>query len=137
MTALAPMMDHVIHRTSEDERELLHMLGYVHVTGLAPKGLAHIGDTGQIGHNLRPRDLGRFGSNNGVDVIVTMGGEVWLACLSDAKLTLPRTADQLEDLLTKLCPHGSGAYVPCSNGESLSWRDIMHRFSNPDYEPRS
>lgn len=127
-------MSHVVKPTSQDERKLLQAAGFVHVTGLVATSFMNSSDTKPIGHDLHPRDLGRFGSNNSTDVVITTGGEVWLASHTDGSISLK--SELINTVLTELCPNGIGAWVPCSNGEQLNYRDLLKRVADPDCDPR-
>ncbi len=108
--------------TSTAEREVLRLVGFVHVTGLK---VLHDGWQRElyiIGEKLTPNDLGKHGYNNGKTVIVTTGGEVWL-----------KAGSAQVDILQRFCPNGSGAFVPLSNGESVPLHDILARFANSNH----
>lgn len=122
-------MSHVVAYTTDEQRNLLRAAGYVHVTGLTATNSDR-----PIGHNLAPRDLGRHNSNNSTDVIITLGGEVWVA--SHTNDSLRKNGDKIRQVQAQLCPNGVGGWVPCSNGEQISHRDLLMRVSDPDYEPR-
>lgn len=116
----------VLEKTTEDQREKLAIAGFVHVTGLTAFGLGE--EKSVIGENLPARSLGKFDSNNGKVVVVTIGGEVWLG----STMQNPHRAK----LVIEFCPNGRGAHVPCSNGEQLGMNDVLNRLANPDYNPR-
>ena len=68
-------------------------------------------------------ELGHFGNRFGYTVIVTIGGEVWLG--------YDRKTPERDKLLRQFCPKGGGAFVPLCNRESISNRDLIHRFAYP------
>jgi len=103
--------------TTEKERKELQLLGYVHVTGLRT-----IGDKNKpyiIGEKLTVKNYGTRGNNNGVFSLITNGGE-------GTGFVGIRT-----DKLNEFAPNGEGAYVPCSNGERVSMRDLLNRIADP------
>ena len=124
---------HVAKHTTPEERKLLQDAGFVHVTGLNPVNIHGKEDGKPIGHHLRHNDLGRYDSNNGMGVIVTTGGEVWLARQTDQSMRW--RYDSIHTALTTLCPNEKGTFVPGSNGEQLYWRDLLWRVADPDYVP--
>lgn len=101
--------------------ERLRVLGFVHVTGLP---VCHPSDTGQHGDaehlvQAASSQLGCSGNNNGKVVIITQEGEVWIA-----------VANMTTIMVTSNCHH-SGAFVPCSNGESIHLHLILERMQDP------
>lgn len=107
--------------TDDADRAHFKEYGFVHVTGLKVSG-----STGYVvGEKLIPEHLGKYDYNNGVLVINTMGGEVWLR--------VNHGVTNLRILTDKFCPRGAGAFVPCSNGEQISTRDILQRIADPSY----
>lgn len=112
--------------TNHHERNLLTDAGFVHVTGLRywhPDGVSH--EDHFIGKNLRSEELGKYDHNNSMNVIVTIGGEVWIkagAC-----------PDDRSDVILAMAPNGCGAFVPLSNGEQVSHHDLLMRISDPNY----
>lgn len=124
----------------------LQAAGFVHVTGLpcinrpemscylhacgATEALARRGLVDDDAKPVRPkaeiivphlRWLGRSDYNNGKAVIYTEDGEVWLG-----------TGKALNSGLHHVCcPKGSGAYVPCSNGEEIAMHLLMERVADP------
>lgn len=97
----------------------LREAGFVHVTGLPVRDRYGNRDAP---YTVQPRhtELSHWCCNNGMTVIVTVDGEVWL------------TAGICDDeaLLREACPSGSGAFVPCSNGETIDFRFIMGRVAD-------
>jgi hypothetical protein len=68
--------------------------------------------------------FGRWDSNNGKIVINTEDGQVWLAAYSpDYK--------RQQVLAHSLCPKGTGAFVPCSNGETIHVSPVLRRIADP------
>jgi len=121
----------VVQSTNTEERGYLRTAGFVHVTGLRYTA-GSLNSGGKLVPTPRPVELGRHGSNNGVDVIVTPGGEVWLAMFTSGSRL---DTEQVRLTVRTFAPNGPGAHVPCSNGETLSMRDVMKRHGNPDWEP--
>jgi hypothetical protein len=112
--------------TNVEERKVLRDAGFVHVTGLRYHSLHSVEHkTYFIGEQLRSGELGRWCSNNGLTVIVTVGGEVWLKA---------GHASSDSQAISEFAPHGNGAFVPLSNGEQISHIDLMFRFDNPNYD---
>lgn len=109
--------------TTEAQREVLQRLGFVHVTGLVQTDLR--GRESVIGDNLPARWIGRWDHNNGRQCVTTIGGEVWIRTRSKRGMN--------EQEITDLCPNGKGCNVPCSNGESIAFDDIMRRLVDPDW----
>ncbi len=102
--------------------------GFVHVTNL-PAGREDFDEPRPIVAN--PAHHLHHGSNNYMQVAVLQDGEVWLRMY-------PETPDDqiealIEKLLDQLCPKGIGAFVPCSNGESVPSRMLFARHSDPTW----
>ena len=95
--------------------------GLIHVTGLIAYRPCGDGEGYEI--QARRGQLGKWGGNNGVVVLVTGDGEVWLASGS--------AFEKVRGKATINCPNGFGAYVPCSNGEVISMHDLMARVADP------
>ena len=95
----------------------LAVAGFVHITGM--KVQRSLKDQ-ESEVEARVRDLGRYDMNNGKTVLVTVDGQVWLG-----RGLLP------EELIDELCPNGKGANVPCSNGESLEFNNLLYRMAYP------
>ena len=100
-------------------REWLRMNGFMRVDGLLTQG--HNGGRLIV---PRPEWFGRYDSNNGVSVVWTTDGECWIR---------RGFVDGVRD--RDLCPNGHGANVPCSNGEQISFWDMMSRIADPDWMP--
>lgn len=102
--------------------ENLRKAGFVHITGLP---VSHPGDTGQSGdreHIIQTsrQSLSRADANNGKVVVITIDGEVWLAInCENTRNTAIRFAK---------C---EGAFVPCSNGETIHMSWILERLVDP------
>lgn len=111
---------------------MLQRAGFVHVTGLETSDSA-VGRGYRIGESLRFDQVGHWDYNNGLTVVVTPGGELWLtsgqigAGMYD--LGLEETSEGR--ILRELCPNGRGAFVPCSNGEHVSMHDLLLRVRDP------
>ena len=120
----------VIAKTTEEERKVLALAGFVHVTGLTEWGPMN-GQKSVIGEYLPARWLGRYDMNNGKAVFVTSGGEVWLGYPGSRK-----HETGMEEVVPVICPNGQGAFVPCSNGETINTGDILARLADPDWEPQ-
>ncbi|MFA6295495.1 MAG: hypothetical protein WC666_03675 [Candidatus Paceibacterota bacterium] len=103
--------------------------GYVHVTGL-PTNRGHDED-GESKNVIKshPQSLGRYDHNNGVAVVNTMDGEVWIRFSSGNEEVLDNS--EYANLLGQLCPNGNGAFVPCSNGEAIPSYMVLTRVANP------
>lgn len=112
----------ILKRSDTQTRETLAKAGFVHITGLTEHHI--LGAEAVIGNDLPARELGKWDQNNGKMVIITEGGEVWLAVASGS---LP------ENFLRTVCPNGRGAYVPCSNGETIDFNTLLSRIANPEY----
>ena len=110
--------------TNLQTRKILRDAGFVHVTGLATYNHS-TDDFYIIGEKLTEEELGRCDSNNGLTVLVTEGGEVWL------KAGPPASWDS--QVIVELAPNGRGAFVPLSNGEQVSPYDLLHRINDPSY----
>ncbi len=121
----------VVHPTDEMERALLRSAGYIHVTGLQYASRLH-GNVAGI-PTPKPRDLGRWDMNNSTDVIVTTGGETWLAKHSNESFS--QLDEQIRQARKTLAPNGQGVFVPCSNGEVLGWFDTIRRHADPNWDP--
>ena len=96
----------------------LASLGFVHVTGLKVHGPMK-GQEKEI-EAMTKELVGRWDTNNGKVVLVTLDGQVWLG-----KGLLPN------ELVAELCPNGQGAFVPCSNGETIWLNEILDRLAYP------
>jgi hypothetical protein len=94
--------------------------GFVHVTGLPVIG--HLDDLRGREWCIQARScqLGRTDCNNGKIVVVTPDGEVWLASSTNNTL----------DFANAFNTEG-GAFVPCSNGESVHMNFILERIADP------
>jgi len=119
--------------TIAEQRTKLAALGFVRVDGLktfrpgkVPRGREI------VTIEPSPEYLGHWDRNNGLLVIHTTGGEVWLAINVSDPIGEERSI-KTDQLRNELCPNGRGAFVPCSNGEQLSWRELLRRMSNPDW----
>ena len=61
-------------------------------------------------------------------VVITQDGEIWIRHHSNNKAI---ETSEFEILLSDLCPNGTGAFVPCSNGEGIPSYLILYRVSDP------
>jgi len=102
------------HETSE-LNEKLRDASLVHVTGLEYRN-----DLQDYNGEIQPdsRQLGKWDHNNGMTVVITEGGEVWLGYGVSVD----------SELLEKVAPKGKGAHVPCSNGEKVPMAYLLARF---------
>ena len=92
-------------------------LGFVNVTGLPTQSMPN--EPGEPIQAQRSQ-LGKHDYNNGKMVVVTEDGEVWL-----------RGGHLDPSLLGDICPKGNGAFVPCTNGESINGSYLLERVANP------
>ncbi len=115
-------------KTTLEQREVLARAGFVHVTGLTAWG--PMTDQKSVIRLNLASDLGNIGYNNGVTVIVTLGAEIWLAVGPKMDVL------GFRDVATSIFPKQNGAFVPCSNGESVYGKDLLRRIADPDWEPR-
>lgn len=116
--------------TSQDERVALAAAGFVRVDGLPLFDMYGKKQDRLIGERTGADDLGKYDSNGGKIVIVTLSGEIWLA----SNIDRPAGPD-LEPLFRHLAPRGVGAWVPASNGEKFNERHLWRRLANPDWMP--
>jgi len=111
------VIGHVISPERWARARRLMEAGFVHVTGL-PK---HFGDEERENLIQAASDQkGHWDSNNGRVVVITQEGEVWLAALTAS------TGETAAAIAPK-----SGAYVPCSNGETIHMCYILNRLADP------
>ena len=122
-------------KSTLEERAMLRGAGFVHVTGLPVFSYSSKVRSGYplqpeylIGEKLKKEDFGHWGNSKGWLSIVTVGGEVWLR--PEIKTIEPEIAE----LWKKLCPRGSGAFVPlCNEEHTTDIRKLMGRVADPDY----
>ncbi|MCD4760980.1 hypothetical protein K8R42_03720 [bacterium] len=109
--------------TTDEQREELKQRGFVHVTGLRyyPSSISGNTESHRIGEELRSNEHGCTAANNGLTVAVTIGGEIWLAA---GHTSVPN----------EVCLGKSGAFVPLSNGETISHHDLLMRMQDPYYD---
>jgi len=123
-----------LKRSTPEERTELAKACFVHVTGLTARRVFGSGSPRNyeyiIGENLNPDHYGRYDYNNGMFVIVTTGGEIWLAAMTD------KNEKTLFKIASKLCPEGKGAGVPCSNWEEIDTHAILSRVADPEWDLR-
>lgn len=126
-------MTKVENATTLEQRAGLTLVGFVRVDGL---NAYRYGDNGEFFPyypiEADSHHLGHWGYNNGMAVIVTLGGEVWLATAGGSQ----ERRKMVEALHEELSPYGQGAFVPCSNGEDLLWSDILNRMADPDWDAK-
>ncbi|MEI7513418.1 MAG: hypothetical protein WCJ74_02235 [bacterium] len=102
------------------QMEALRSLGMIHVTGLPmhyEKGSAL---NGRI-ISAHRRYWGQCGSNNGMLVAILETGEVFLSAFSN----------DLHNTIVGMCSKGTGAGVPCSNGEMVHGYHLLNRSVDP------
>ncbi len=102
----------------------LMKFGFIHVTGLIAKR-----DKEELEIKASPNDYGKTDSNNGMEVAVTLDGEVWLRHYS-ATIRIHENKDFLA-LIKTLCPKKGDVFVPCSNGEGIASYALFSRVSDP------
>lgn len=128
----------------ENIRQLLRSLGFTRVDGLTIfiriDGLKII-PSNVVSQQLAeksivpviiPRGKGgrvRMGSDNNFTGVETPDGEIWIGKPS---------LKQANQLVNELCHMDIARMenVPCSNGESLDFNDLMSRDANPDFIPK-
>ncbi len=117
--------------TTQNQREKLAIAGMVRVDGL----IARLPNGGEQVITARVGDFGRWDTNNGKLVFVTIDGEIWLGKTN----VLTDRVQIMDELVDKLCNVNGrargGAFVPCSNGEALRDNDILARLGNPNWMP--
>lgn len=104
---------------NEERTQELREAGFVHVTGL------HLYNTpGEELQTIQPyrSNLGQYGQNNGKIVAITEDGEVWLR---------GGGWTNVENVIRRYCPRGGGAFVPCTNGESVGMGALLERVADP------
>jgi len=110
--------------TSTQQRRILAEAGFIHVTGL--RCYHHSSDYEYyIGENVKSEELGCWEQNNGMNVIVTRGGEVWIMA--------GPCPDEQSSVIVETAPNGRGAFVPLSNGEQISHYELLRRVRDPNY----
>ncbi len=118
--------------TSPVQRAQLAALGFVRVDGLRavePWKAEEASEEDIVTANAKA--LGCYDGNNSRVVITTLGCEIWLAYHPGGEFWA-----KIKSITAELCPNGQGAFVPCSNGEELSFDSVMARLSNPDWQPQ-
>jgi len=111
--------------------EALATIGYIHVTGLETAQAE--GQQSGVICVTNLRQLGCRDYNNGVAVAVTVNGEVWIASGSGIGSLDEGEKAKQEKILAEVCPNGTGAFVPCSNGETIAIGQMMARVANPGW----
>jgi hypothetical protein len=112
--------ERVLSRAILARAVLLQQLGLVHVTGLRSWNVNGSNPDPIQAHKAH---LGCWDYNNGKLVVVTVDGEVWLGVAIANFRCCPSHRE--------ICPHGQGAFVPCSNGEELSTHSLLRRLASP------
>lgn len=92
---------------------------FVNITGLPFSNSFHPKDDGKT-IQANPHHYGRWGYNNGICVVVTENGRVWV-----------RYTCKHERFLSKVAPRGRGASVPFSSGETINPMDLLQRITYP------
>ena len=116
--------------TTVVERTKLASAGFVRVDGLKTFCLGRVSRGREIiTIESKNEYLGHWDKKNGLYVIHTTGGEVWLAMHPIDG----RRSNMINELQNELCPNGRGALVPCADGEQFSWRELLRRMANPDW----
>lgn len=108
-------------RTDPEVVKELRQAGFVHITGL-PVQASYALDDEEVRAQADVRHLGHWDQNNSKTVLVTETGEVWLASGYDQEVVV---------LARKICPKGTGAFVPLSNGESIDSSLLLMRVRDP------
>jgi hypothetical protein len=103
-------------KSTEAEVAYLRGMGFVHVTGLSAR--VSKGNSYVIGADLPPKSKGNAARNNGFTALVTEGGEVWLYCGES-------------DVISQNHLNQGDVFVPCSNAEQISTRDLLMRMADP------
>ncbi len=120
-------MENIIEHTTLEQRRSLFEIGYVHVTGLTEfKGWRKR----VIGFGLKISDVGRWTVQDGISVIVTLGGEIWISA------SYPENEHKHRELFTMLAPRQQRIEPPpCTNGWHVPTIEVLRRLANPDCEP--
>lgn len=121
-TTTTPHQPNKMQEKTKKDMETLRSLGMIHVTGLPLRFGEDHALNGRI-ISAHRRDWGRYGSNNGMMVAVLDTGEVFLSAYSSS----------VYNTIAKICSKGSGAGVPCSNGEMVHGYHLMCRSVNPGW----
>lgn len=97
--------------------------GFIHVTNLP---FYHGGKAEPEVIRARTGENGKHFHNHGMDVAITLDGEVWLR-------SFPQNWKDvgLDEVLAKLCPKPGDAFVPCSNGEQIPSYYLFYRVADP------
>lgn len=111
--------------TNETERALLRDCGFVHITGVLVRGRKR---TYLIGELLYPHELGTWGMERGKVVIITHGGEVWLAPYRDGQYSYARMILRITGNATAFVPLVHREDEDVANSEIL-----QRRAADPSY----
>lgn len=105
----------------------LKAFGFVHVTGLPARRWKEP----EVIISADAHDWGRRCGNNGMEVAITVDGEVWLRAIPPFG---SEDGVRFDETVKVLCPNRGDAFVPCSNGESLQSHMLFKRVSNPFWD---
>lgn len=115
--------------TTDEERSKLRQAGYVHVTGLTTHFFGR--EKYIIGEKTKSDEFGKWDRYNEFEVLVTLGGEIWLGALVIDEDSM--TGRRRKVLRRDLCPNGRGAFVPCTNGFQLYTLDLLQRMCDSSF----
>lgn len=120
--------------TTSEQRARLRDAGFVRVDGLQVSRQSQ-NRRGKIVLTVEPRegDLGYWDKRSNLIAVYTSGGEIWLAMNTIEPTEDKERAVKIDELRSELCPNGRGVFVPGSNGDKFSWREILRRTVNPDW----
>ncbi|MEK7201383.1 MAG: hypothetical protein AAB737_01985, partial [Patescibacteria group bacterium] len=107
------------YQMNEERTATLQKAGFVHVTGL-PTFRPGCGIEGENTIQPARKECGHYDHNNGLTVIVTDDGEVWLG--KGGNSFLPTKGME------------RGCHVPCSNGEQISISCLLARVTDPMWD---
>ena len=82
-------VQYVTQPTTPEERNLLGMAGFVHITGLIMSGPGDTAPIIKIGVSTLNTECGCYASNSDKIQIITDGGEIWLATRFGVKTDPP------------------------------------------------
>jgi hypothetical protein len=108
------------------QMEALRSLGMIHITGLP----MHYGRDNALNGRIisaHRREWNMYGANNGMMVAILKTGEVFLSAFSN----------DLHNIVARICSKGSGAWVPCSNGEMIHSYHLFCRSVDPMWHGNS
>jgi len=103
-------------------RDELRNLGFVRIDGLWIYPPSE--EEGWIQDRMPGKTI-RWDANNGVWAVALPNGEVWVT-----------VGDFDDDKFKSVVADGErGMWVPLSNGEQVSWRELLRRMRDPDWVP--